>query len=78
MGYADAIGCFDLRLVQDAEMRAGCFCRIIFGLDREDMAGSITQLHDLHRKVIPAANPFIGEMVDTRNECTFLGPHQHS
>ena len=42
------------------------------------MAGCITQFHDLHRKVIPAANPFIGEMVDTRNECTFLGPYQHS
>jgi len=54
-------------------MRTGSLRRIIFGLDRENMAGSITQLHDLHRKVIPTANPFVGEMVDTRNENAFLG-----
>lgn len=61
MGNADFIDRLDLSLVQDAEMRTGSLRRIIFGLDRENMAGRITQLHDLHRKVIPTANPFVGE-----------------
>ena len=77
MGNADAIGCFDLRLVQDAEMWTGSFCRIIFGLDRENMAGHTTQLHNLHSEIIPTANPFVGIMVDTGDESTCLRLHQH-
>lgn len=77
MGNADFICCFDLGFVQDTEMRTGGLRRIIFGLDRKNMARRITQLHDLHSKIIPAANSFVGEMIDTGDESTRLRQLQH-
>ena len=64
MGYADCIDRFNLSLVQDAEMRTGSLRRIIFGLDRENMAGHIAQLHNLHGEIIPAANAAAGAVVN--------------
>ena len=68
VGNGDAVGLFDFALVEHAVEGAVCPAGVLVAADGFHPAGDAGQTVDGDGEVVPAAGPFVGEVVDARHE----------